>query len=152
MAIILELNCGKTLSLPSFSSHHYELTLTVELTDLTRVKAESSRLNQLLQACVDRETQKTGYLPEQVAVANRMDLGAGDRRRHAVKSTHDPDCWACSPRQKNLVLRIVSKHCLDKAKVEALARARFGKSVRALNKPEISVLISELDCTPTAFQ
>jgi hypothetical protein len=152
MAIILELNYGKTLSLPSFSSHHYELTLTVELTDLTQVKAESSRLNQLLQACVDREIQKTGYLPKQVAVANRTDLGSGERRRHAAKGNQDADCWACSPRQKNLVLRIVSEHRLDKAKVEALARERFGKSIRTLNKPEISVLISELDCAPTAFQ
>jgi hypothetical protein len=100
----------------------------VELTDLTRVKAESSRLNQLLQACVDREIQKTGYLPKQVAVANGTDLSAGERRRQAAKGNHDPDCWACSPRQKNMVLRIVSEHCLDKAKVEALAQERFGKS------------------------
>ena len=46
--------------------------------------------------------------------------------------------------QTDLILKIVDEHKLEKAKVEGLARDRFGKTVKALNKLEASGLIEEL--------
>jgi hypothetical protein len=143
MAIVLELNYGKKLGLPGYSSHQYGLALKVELKDLSKVQAESRRLYELLQSCVDREIRKTGYLPEQ-GKSTRQGSGVIDGRKHSGTANGQVDYWACSPRQKNLILRIVNENRLDKKKIETLARERFGKSVRALNKPETSALISEL--------
>ena len=52
--------------------------------------------------------------------------------------------WKCSDKQKDLILKLVEEHHLDKAAVEALAVERFGKGVRILNKVEASGLIDEL--------
>jgi hypothetical protein len=52
--------------------------------------------------------------------------------------------WKCSDKQKDLILKLVEEHQLDKAGVEALAVERFGKGVRILNKVEASGLIDEL--------
>lgn len=54
------------------------------------------------------------------------------------------DRWACSDKQKDLILRLVDEHGLDKAEVNHLARQRFGKGVRQLDKMEASGLIDEL--------
>jgi hypothetical protein len=52
--------------------------------------------------------------------------------------------WKCSDKQKDLILKLVEEHQLDKAAIEALAVERFGKGVRVLNKIEASGLIDEL--------
>ena len=52
--------------------------------------------------------------------------------------------WKCSDKQRDLILKLVDEHQLDKAGVEALAVERFGKGVRILNKVEASGLIDEL--------
>lgn len=52
--------------------------------------------------------------------------------------------WKCSDKQRDLILKLVEEHQLDKAGVEALAIDRFGKGVRILNKIEASGLIDEL--------
>lgn len=133
MAITLEANYSKKLGLPGFSSHQYSVTLRTEVADLSQVEAESSRLHGLLQASVDREIQKIGYLPPAT--------GNGSSQN---QSSNGGDAWGCSPKQRNLILKIVEENNLDKNHVEALAQDRFGKSVRALNKLEASGLIDEL--------
>ncbi len=130
MAIVLEANYSKKLGLPGYSSHQYSVTIKTEVTDPAQVAAESGRLYDLLQGCVDTSIQKTGFLPE---AANNNGNGNGRGEN-----------WACSPKQKDLILKIVAQHKLDKNNVEALAQDRFGKSVRALNKLEASGLIDEL--------
>lgn len=52
--------------------------------------------------------------------------------------------WKCSDKQRDLILKLVEEHQLDKSGVEALAIERFGKGVRLLNKIEASGLIDEL--------
>jgi len=64
MAIHLEANHSKKLGLPGYSSHQYSGTIKTEVTDPNQVPAESSRLYDMLQSCVDREIQKTGFLPQ----------------------------------------------------------------------------------------
>ena len=65
MPIQLEANYCKKLGLPGYSSHHFSLTVRMELPDATQVQAESSRLYALLQSSVDREIQETGFVPDE---------------------------------------------------------------------------------------
>ncbi|MCZ7637672.1 MAG: hypothetical protein M5U12_17530 [Verrucomicrobia bacterium] len=52
--------------------------------------------------------------------------------------------WKCSDKQRDLILRLVEEHNLDKGEVEGLSRERFGKGVKLLSKLEASGLIDEL--------
>ena len=56
------------------------------------------------------------------------------------------DQWSCSPKQKDLLLNVVSENNLGMEQVEQLAQDRFGKSVQTVNKLEASGLIEELFC------
>ncbi len=146
MAIILEANYSKKLGLPGYSSHQYSVTVKTEVTDPNQVPVENARLYALLQSCVDQEIQKTGFLPEpnQTNANGRSQSrlpgnGGGNGNGYA-----NAEAWQCSPKQQDLILKIVDEHKLDKRQVEQLAQDRFGKSVKALNKLEASGLIEEL--------
>ena len=140
MAILLEANYSKKLGLPGYSSHQYSVTIKTEVSDLSQAPAESSRLYDLLQSCVDRDIQKTGYLPQGTGNGNRN----GNNQSANDNVNGRQEYWACSPKQRDLILKIVEEHKFDKNAVEQLAQDRFGKSVRALNKLEASALIDEL--------
>jgi hypothetical protein len=139
--LTLECSYCKKLGLPGYSSHQYSLTVRTELNDLTQVAAESTRLHTTLQDSVDREIQKTGFLPESKAASPRAN-GNGNNGSHT--NGNGQDRWACSDKQQALILRITDEHKLDKNAVEQLAQDRFGKGVRQLNKLEASGLIDEL--------
>ena len=134
--ITLEANYSKKLGLPGYSSHQFSVSLRTEITDLTQVQAESSRLYKLLQEGVDTSIKETGYLPQN-------GNGSGHSNGNGRAASQE-DRWGCSEKQKDLIIRIVEEHKLEKAKVEALAQDRFGKSVKSLNKLEASGLIEEL--------
>jgi hypothetical protein len=135
MAIHLEANYSKKLGLPGYSSHQYSVTIKTEVTDPNQVQTESNRLYELLQSCVDSQIQKTGFLPEG-SQAGSVPIGHSNG--------NGSESWACSPKQKDLILDIVGEHRLDKNEIEKLAQDRFGKSVKQLNKLEASGLIDEL--------
>jgi hypothetical protein len=134
--ITLECNYSKKLGLPQYSSHQFSITLRTEIADLGAVQNESARLYALLQQSVDASIQQTGFLPQSNSNGqNGSSNGNGSNR---------PESWSCSPKQRDLIVKIVEENNLDKSQVEALAQDRFGKSVRALNKLEASGLIDEL--------
>ncbi len=135
MPVILEANYSKKLGLPGYSSHQYMITLRTELSDLSQVEAESSRLYALLQTSVDRELQKPGFVPE---------APKGNGNAHGQHQSSENGAWNCSEKQQNLIQKIVSESHLDKNEIEALSNERFGKGVKALNKLEASGLIEEL--------
>jgi hypothetical protein len=134
MPLILEANYSKKIGLPGYSSHQFMVTLRTEISDLNTVQAESDRLYGLLQASVDASLQRVGWLPEPAPKHNGNGNG----------NTNVQERWSCSDKQRNLILKIVTEHQLDKNDIEQLAQDRFGKGVRALNKLEASGLIEEL--------
>jgi hypothetical protein len=133
--ITLEANYSKKIGLPNYSSHQFSVSFKTELTDTTQVQAESSRLYALLQQSVDSNIQQIGFLPKELKNGN------GNGNGHHKP---DNDAWACSDKQKELILKITDEHKLDKTKVDQLALDRFGKGVKQLNKLEASGLIDEL--------
>ena len=137
--ITLEANYSKKIGLPGYSSHQFSVTLKSELSDISQVEKESARLYAVLQQSVDNNIQQIGYLP--AANGNGHSNGHTNGNGHAKPET---DKWACSDKQKELILKITDEHKLDKTKVDQLAQDRFGKGVRQLNKLEASGLIEEL--------
>ena len=130
--ITLECNYQKKIGLPQYSSHQFSVTLRTEIADLANVQTESARLYALLQQSVDSSLQQPGFLPGHNAAQGN---GSSNGRN---------ETWTCSPKQRDLILKIVEEQKLDKSQVEKLAQDRFGKSVRNLNKLEASGLIDEL--------
>ena len=142
MSLTLEANYSKKIGLPGYSSHQYSLTIKTEVNNTNQVEAESARLHQTLQTAVDRELQKVGFLPSGTN-GNRghtQPNGNGNQPNGNGRS----ETWACSEKQRDLIIKITDEHKLEKSKVEQLAQDRFGKTVKALNKLEASGLIEEL--------
>lgn len=143
MAIVMEANYSKKLGLPGYSSHQYSVSLKVEVADLTKIEAASQEVHSILQSSVDREIQKTGFLPESNGHGNGHSNGHA-RLNGNGNGQHRPETWHCSDKQRKLIEDIVTEKRLDKNAVEQLALDRFGKGVKALNKLEASGLIEEL--------
>ena len=151
MAIKLIANYSKRLGLPGYSSHQFSVSVETELTTTDDVAAESGRLYQRLQATVDEQMLHTGFVPPG---DYGMDPPADSAVPHAADSApanvtevanwQRGPAWKCSDKQKDLILKLVDEHSLDKNEVDHLARQRFGKGVRQLNKMEASGLIDEL--------
>jgi len=141
MSLTLEANYTKKIGLPGYSSHQYSLTLRTELNNINQVETESARLHQTLQSAVDRELQKVGFLP---SGTNGNGQPNGRTENGNGHSNGRSETWACSDKQRDLIIKITDEHKLDKNKVEQLANDRFGKTVKALNKLEASGLIEEL--------
>lgn len=178
MAVIFEANYSKKLGLPGYSSHQYSVTIRTELADISQVPEQSEKIHALLQSAVDREIQKTGYLPSPQADSGQtnggnghptvMTNGNGFQRNHAPQQNRPygngrfrqntqrngfanriniqvrEEQWKCSPKQQELILKMVNEHQLDKNYVEQLSLQLFGIGVRSLNKLQASGLIDEL--------
>ena len=135
--ITLEANYSKKIGLPGYSSHQFSVTLRSELADVSRVEQESARLYDILQSSVDQNIQQVGFLPNEPKGSHTNGNGKGQHKPEADK-------WACSDKQRELILKITDENKLDKTKVDQLAQDRFGKGVKQLNKLEASGLIEEL--------
>lgn len=136
MAIVFEANYSKKLGLPGFSSHQYSVTIRTEVADLKQIQSESNRLYRLMQESVDQEIQNVGFLPTNGNGNN----GGNGRQEHDNGNGQ----WACSDKQKNLILKIVNENNLDRREVDDLAQERFGVSVKELNRLQASGLIEEM--------
>jgi hypothetical protein len=138
MAIIIEANYSKKLGLPAYCSHSYSVSLTSEVADLSSVERESAKLYSILQQSVDREMQEPGFVPD------GNGHGSTVPRSTSPASQPNGDQWACSDKQRDLILKIVDEHKLDKNTVEGLAKEMFNLPVKALNKMDASSLIAEM--------
>ena len=137
--ITLEANYSKKIGLPGYSSHQFSVTLKSELSDVSQVEQESARLYSILQQSVDSNIQQIGFLPGE---AKPNGNGNGNSHQRAARPAEEP--WKCSDKQRDLILKVIAEHKLDKNNVEQLAQDRFGKGVKELNKLEASGLIEEL--------
>lgn len=141
MAIKLIANYAKRLGLPGYSSHQFSVSVETELTDLGQVQGEAARLYGLLQDAVDREIQQVGFVPgDEYGLKDTVAL-----RLEASSGSHlGTGRWSCSDKQKELILKLVTEHELERDTVEQLALDRFGAGVKLLNKLQASGLIGEL--------
>ena len=143
MAIKLIANYSKRLGLPGYSSHQFSVSVETELSAASDIAAESTRLYQLLQSNVDEQMLHTGFVPPGTYGMEEPN-GSDAPAPGTVTHIHDNGRWKCSDKQRDLILKIVEEHHLDKNEVDHLARQRFGKGVKQLSKLEASGLIDEL--------
>lgn len=141
-------NYSKRLGLPGYSSHQFSVSVETELVTTDDISGESQRLYQLLQSNVDEQILTTGFVPPldygmDAPIDPTADNGLRPSPTHIANWQRGPG-WKCSDKQRNLILKLVDEHQLDKNDIEALAVERFGKGVRILNKIEASGLIDEL--------
>ena len=157
MALVLEGNYSKKIGLAGYSSHQFSLTLKTEITDIAQVPAEAARLYRLLQDGVDTSIKEIGFLPGPVngngtsngnghtqPQRNGNGNGNGNGHSNSHPANGPSETWNCTPKQRDLILKIVAEQQLDKNDIEGLAQERFGKGVKQLNKLEASGLIEEL--------
>jgi len=144
MALVIEANYSKKVGLPGYSSHQFSLTLKAEITDINQVPAESARLYRLLQDGVDTSIKEVGYLPEAKPTNGNGNGHSQPRNGNGQPTNGNHEQWNCTPKQQDLIIKIVDDNRLDKAEVEKLAMDRFGKGVKQLNKLEASGFIEEL--------
>ena len=147
MAIKLIANYSKKLGLPGFSSHQFSISIETELAATDDIPAESARFYQMLQSNVDQQMLATGFVPPKDYGFDTPDPDNVIRPESAGPPNgnwRQGPAWQCTDKQRELILKIVEEHQLDKADIEALAVTRFGKGVRLLNKVEASGLIDEL--------
>ena len=143
MAIKLIANYSKRLGLPGYSSHQFSVSVETELSAADDIANESARLYQLLQSNVDDQMLRTGFVPP--AEYGIEDAGGAHApAAGSVTPIHGNGRWRCSDKQRDLILKLVDEHGLDKNEVDHLSRQRFGKGVKQLSKLEASGLIDEL--------
>ena len=146
MAIKLIANYSKRLGLPGYSSHQFSVSVETELVNVDDVAGESQRLYDQLQSNVDRQITRTGFVPPHDYGMEDEETGSTHARNGVDSNGSGPSNsrWRCSPKQQELILRLVDEHELALHEVDHLARQRFGKGVTRLNKMEASGLIDEL--------
>ena len=148
--IVLEANYAKKLGLPGYSSHQYSISIRTELTDLSQVESESTRIYQLLQSAVDKDIQHVGFIPDPTyGIGNGHPVNGHSNGNGNGNGHHAPkpslDRWNCTEGQRGLILRIVNENSsITKQDVEDLANQLFGLGVKQLNKMQASQIIEEL--------
>jgi hypothetical protein len=148
MSIQIEASYCKKLGLPNFSSHSFLVTVRAELSSLHRLETESARLYRLLQDSVDKQVEQVGFLPDATTYGLIVDSAAASNgsptNGHQVSSSSDDDGWACSVRQKDLILKLATQEQLSPAALDDIAQRLHRLPVPALNKKQASGFISEL--------
>jgi hypothetical protein len=143
MALKLIANYSKRLGLPGYSSHQFSVCVETEITTIDDVAGESSRLYQTLQRSVDEEIQQTGFVPDHAYGLNGETRAAGNGNGHANGHANG-NGWACSDKQRELILKLVEEGGLDRKAVDETSRQMFGAGVKELNRLQASGLIDQL--------
>jgi hypothetical protein len=148
MALKLIANYSKRLGLPGYSSHQFAVTVETEISNINDVAGESARLYQTLQQSVDDEIQHTGFVPaEGYGISEqgaRNGHSAPANGNGSANGSANGDAWACSDKQRELILKLVGEHNLDKGQVDDTSRDMFGVGVKELNKLQASGLIERI--------
>jgi len=144
MAVIFEAAYSKKLGLPNFSSHSYVVSVRVELPDISQVPEESSKLYKMLQDAVDKEIETVGFLPD--ATRYGMNGGNNGHQTNGNSNGHrsNGEGTPITPKQLDLINKIVRENNVNKDDVENLSVQMFGAGVSKLNRMQASNLIDEL--------
>jgi hypothetical protein len=88
--------------------------------------------------------QEPGFIPDGNGHGSAAPRATNGHTTEPPRANGDQSSWACSIPQKNLILKIVDEHKLDKQEIESLSKDRFNLPVKSLNKLQASGLIEEL--------
>lgn len=143
MAVKIIANYSKRLGLPGYSSHQYSVSVETEVNTTDDIAYEAEKLYNNLQANVDGQIQNTGFVP---SPDYGMETPAPEQAvtspapNNVTPISSEPG-WQCSPKQQELILKLIGENNLDKNQIEEQSRQRYRKGVKQLNKLEASGLI-----------
>ncbi|MCP5535415.1 MAG: hypothetical protein H7A51_04175 [Akkermansiaceae bacterium] len=133
-------NYSKRLGLPGYSSHQFSVSVETEVNTTDDIAHEAGRLYDNLQSNVDEQIRRTGFVPPHDYGMETPNNGAPPPPGNVLPI----DRWACSDKQRDLILKLVDEHGLEKDRIDELATQRFGRGVKSLDKIQASGLIEEL--------
>jgi hypothetical protein len=134
MPVIITACVSKKVGQANYGSAGYSLTVQSEVSNLDQVQEESHKLYQLLNESVNQE------LGTEPAPKN----AEWPRLQRNNGSTQQQE-WRCSDKQRDLILKLIDEHHLEKDVVQNLAKDLFETSeVSSLNKLQASGLIDHL--------
>ena len=142
MAITLKTDYRKTLGLPGYSSHSFSASVEVEINNIDDASREIQELYETLQTNVDQQIKTTGYVPSDTYGMQAPANGTPTPGNVLPIAGQAP--WLCSPKQEELIKRLIQENNLDKNDIEQLALQRFRKGVKQLNKLEASGVIDTI--------
>jgi hypothetical protein len=141
MAVKLIANYSKRLGLPGYSSHQFSVSVETELNTTDDLAFEAQRLYKSLQQNVDAQIQNPGFVaPHDYGMESSPQQTNTPHPTNVTPITTEA-AWLCSPKQQELILKLIDENNLDKVEIENLANQRFGKGVKKLNRLESSSLI-----------
>lgn len=146
MAVKLIANYSKRLGLPGYSSHQFSVSVETELNTTDDIAHEAERLYNNLQTNVDGQIRQTGFVPPHdygMEPASSTQEANAPAPGNVLPIARHGD-WQCSPKQQELILRLVEENNLDKNDIEQIAVRRYRKGVPRLNKLEASGLIDTI--------
>ena len=144
MAVKLIANYSKRLGLPGYSSHQYSISVETEVNTTDDIAFEAEQLYRNLQNNVDAQIQNPGFVAPHDYGMETPAQQATTPAPGKVLAIAQHDVWQCSPKQQELILRLIAENNLDKNDIEQLALQRFRKNVPQLNKLEASGLIDTI--------
>ena len=144
MAIKLIANYSKRLGLPGYSSHQFSVSVETELNTTDDIAHEAERLYQNLQSNVDEQIQNPGFVaPHDYGMESPATQATTPAPGNVLPIAGQAP-WLCSPKQEELIKRLIQENNLDKNDIEQLALQRFRKGVKQLNKLEASGVIDTI--------
>jgi hypothetical protein len=136
MPVIITASVSKKVGQANYGSAGYSLTVQSEVTHLDQVQEESHRLYELLNDSVNKElgTEAPSKKEEWPVL-----------QRNITPTANSNGAWKCSDKQRNLILKLMEDHNLQKGDLQSLSLEMFGSSeVSGLNKIQASGLIDRL--------
>ena len=154
MAIQLTFEYGKRLGLPGYSSHTFGVTAKAEVTDPNQINQEAERMYHVLQQSVDSQIINEGFIPGANTHNSAQESGhtpnEGNVTRFPENASQGPSgepqdstAWKCSPKQTDLILKIMEENQLPAGWADKMAQELHGKQMSELTKLEASGVVSE---------
>jgi hypothetical protein len=88
--------------------------------------------------------ENPGVVPDSNAIGQPAPCTTNGHATDQPRANGDHSSWACSDKQKALILKLVEDFHLDKNVVEEKSKQLFEKPVKVLNRLEASGLIESL--------
>lgn len=136
--VILDKEYGPRLLRYEKRRKHYE-EYRNNLIPISQLPQASADLYARLQQAVDGQIVNPGFVPGETTQPASPAAAASN-----TPAPRGEDSWKCSDKQRDLILKIVDEHRLNKEEVDQLAQTRYGTGVKQLNKLQASGLIDEL--------
>lgn len=154
MAIHLEFNYGKKLGLPGYSSHNFNVSVRSEVSNPEDILPETQRVYSILQGSVDSQIRNVGFIPgdhvqntqqepQHTQNTGNVNKFPGNEPQGPAGSVQGASAWKCSPKQTDLILKIMEENQLPVGWADNVAKELHGKSMSGLTKLEASGVVSE---------